>query len=127
MAMACLRLFTRPPLPLPERSVPRFLLRMALATVLLAPLLYLRRDADFRAAIVLLLGIRVRQREKSLRTNKKTSTRANFQLCWTRDGAYFGIVVFIDARVERPRANGIFGTQAEAEGDGIAGSKGIEI
>ncbi len=37
--MACLRLFTRPPLPaLPELSVPRFLLRIALATVLLAPL-----------------------------------------------------------------------------------------
>src|ERR1700757_1127364 len=51
--MACLRLFTRPPLPpLPERRVPLFLLRMALATVLLAPLLYLRRDADFLAAIV---------------------------------------------------------------------------
>lgn len=67
MAMACLRLFTRPPLPpFPERRVPRFLRRMALATVLLAPLLYLRRDADFLATIVLLL-IRVRQREKSLR------------------------------------------------------------
>jgi hypothetical protein len=68
MAMACLRLFTRPPLPpLPERRVPRFLRRMALATVLLAPLLYLRRGADFLAAIVLLLLIRVGQREKSLR------------------------------------------------------------
>jgi hypothetical protein len=68
MAMACLRLFTRPPLPpLPERSVPRFLLRMALATVLPAPLLYLRRDADFLAAIIFLLFIRVRQRVKSLR------------------------------------------------------------
>lgn len=85
MAMACLRLFTRPPLPpLPERRVPRFLLRMALATVLLAPLPYLRRDADFLAAIVLLLRIRVRQREKSLWTNKKVLTLANFQLCRTR-------------------------------------------
>jgi hypothetical protein len=47
MAMACLRLFTRPPWPpLPERSVPLFLLRIALATVLLAPLLYLRREPD---------------------------------------------------------------------------------
>ncbi len=36
MAMACLRLFTLPPLPrLPERSVPRFRLRIALATVFL--------------------------------------------------------------------------------------------
>ena len=52
MAMACLRLFTRPPLPaLPERSVPLFLLRIALATVLLAPLLYLRREPDLLAAM----------------------------------------------------------------------------
>src|SRR5690348_8107637 len=36
MAMACLRLFTLPPLPpLPERSVPRLRLRIALATVFL--------------------------------------------------------------------------------------------
>jgi hypothetical protein len=49
MAMACLRLFTRPPLP--ERSVPLFLLRIALATVLLAPLLYLRREPDLLAAM----------------------------------------------------------------------------
>lgn len=50
MAMACLRLFTRPPFPpLPDRSVPRFRLRMALATVLLAPLLYLRREPDLLA------------------------------------------------------------------------------
>ena len=40
MAIACLRLFTFPPLPpFPERSVPLFLRRTALATVLLAPLL----------------------------------------------------------------------------------------
>ena len=52
MAMACLRLFTRPPLPtLPERSVPLFLLLIALATVLLAPLLYLRREPDLLAAM----------------------------------------------------------------------------
>jgi len=52
MAMAWLRLFTRPPLPpLPERSVPLFLLRIALATVLLAPLLYLRLELDFLAAM----------------------------------------------------------------------------
>lgn len=53
IAMACLRLFTRPPLPpLPERNVPRFLLRIALATVLLAPLLYLRREPDLLAAMI---------------------------------------------------------------------------
>jgi hypothetical protein len=53
MAMACLRLVTRPPLPpLPERSVPRFLLRMALATVLPAPLPYLRREPGFLAAML---------------------------------------------------------------------------
>jgi len=52
MAIACLRLLTRPPLPpLPERSVPRFLLRMALATVFPAPLLYLLREPDFLAAM----------------------------------------------------------------------------
>jgi hypothetical protein len=51
--MACLRLVTRPPLPpLPERSVPRFLLRMALATVLPAPLPYLRREPDLLAAVL---------------------------------------------------------------------------
>ena len=51
--MACVRLFTRPPSrPLPERSVPRFLLRIALATVLLAPLLYLRRERDLLAAMI---------------------------------------------------------------------------
>ena len=43
MAMACLRLLTLPPLPrLPDLSVPFFLRRMALSTVLPAPLLYLR-------------------------------------------------------------------------------------
>jgi hypothetical protein len=44
MAIACFRLFTRPPFPrFPERSVPRFLRRMALRTVLAAALPYLRR------------------------------------------------------------------------------------
>src|SRR5262245_36855179 len=44
MAMACLRLFTRPPLPpFTLRSVQRFLRRMALATSLLALGLYLLR------------------------------------------------------------------------------------
>src|SRR5215510_8940304 len=44
MAMACLRLFTRPPLPpLPLRSVPCFRLRIALATSRLELRLYLRR------------------------------------------------------------------------------------
>jgi hypothetical protein len=38
IAIACLRLFTLPPLPpLPERSVPLFFRRIALATLLLAP------------------------------------------------------------------------------------------
>lgn len=40
MAMACLRLLTVPPLPpRPDLSVPRFLRRIALATVFEAPLL----------------------------------------------------------------------------------------
>src|SRR5260370_31213189 len=43
IAIACLRLFTAPPLPpFPERNVPFFLRRMALATVLPAALPYLR-------------------------------------------------------------------------------------
>src|SRR6266852_9639319 len=43
IAIACSRLFTLPPLPpLPERSVPLFFRRMALATVLPAALPYLR-------------------------------------------------------------------------------------
>lgn len=47
MAIACLRLFTFPPFPpLPDRRVPFFLRRIALATVLLAFLLY-RRLLDF--------------------------------------------------------------------------------
>lgn len=43
IAMACLRLFTVPPLPdFPLLSVPRFLRRMALATLLLAARPYFR-------------------------------------------------------------------------------------
>lgn len=39
--MACLRLFTLPPFPrLPLRSMPCLLRRIALVTVLLAPLMY---------------------------------------------------------------------------------------
>jgi hypothetical protein len=50
--MACLRLVTLPPFPpLPLRSVPRFFLRIALATSLLALGLYLRLP-DFLAAIL---------------------------------------------------------------------------
>jgi hypothetical protein len=48
IAIACSRLFTFPPLPpLLRRNVPDFLRRMALATVLLAPLLYRLRELDF--------------------------------------------------------------------------------
>src|SRR5262249_11293981 len=44
IAMACLRLFTRPPLPpLPDFNVPLFLRRIALATRLPAALPYLLR------------------------------------------------------------------------------------
>jgi len=51
--MACLRLFTMPPLPpLPERRVPRFSRRMALATVFAAALPYLRRLDFFLAGII---------------------------------------------------------------------------
>ena len=53
IAIACLRLFTLPAFPrLPERSVPLFLRRMALATDFPADLLYFRppdrlRELDF--------------------------------------------------------------------------------
>ena len=50
MAMACLRLFTRPPLPpFPLRSLPCFRLRIALSTSWLALRLYFRRP--FRRAM----------------------------------------------------------------------------
>lgn len=61
MAIACLRLFTFPPLPpLPDFRVPRFLRRMALATVLLAPLLYLLLLDFFLAGMFSLLLLRGR-------------------------------------------------------------------
>ena len=48
IAIACLRLLTVPPLPpRPDFKVPRFLLRIALATVLPAPLLYRVRPVFF--------------------------------------------------------------------------------
>src|SRR5579864_3367336 len=51
IAIACLRLVTLPPLPpRPERRVPRFLRRRALATVFPAALLYLRPRDFFLAA-----------------------------------------------------------------------------
>jgi hypothetical protein len=44
MAIACSRLFTLPPCPdFPRRRVPFLRRRMALSTLLLAPLLYFRR------------------------------------------------------------------------------------
>jgi hypothetical protein len=55
MAIACFRLFTLPPWPdLPRRRVPPLRRRIALFTLLLAPLLYfrpldLREDAFFAA------------------------------------------------------------------------------
>ena len=52
IAIACLRLFTLPPLPpLPERSVPFFLRCIALLTLLPAALPYLRPDDFFFVAI----------------------------------------------------------------------------
>jgi len=63
MAMACLRLFTRPPLPpFPLRSVPRFLRRMALATSLLALGLYLRRFDRVAGMLSLPSGMSFRER-----------------------------------------------------------------
>ena len=48
MAMACLRLVTFPPFPrFPERSVPRFLRRIVLPTVLLVARLYFLLPAFF--------------------------------------------------------------------------------
>src|SRR5438270_14047256 len=54
IAIACFLLFTLPPLPLrPERSVPCFFRRIALATLFPAPLLYLRPRDFFLAGIVI--------------------------------------------------------------------------
>jgi hypothetical protein len=54
IAMACLRLLTLPPLPLlPDLSVPCLRLRMALATLLLAPFPYFRWP-DLAAILILL-------------------------------------------------------------------------
>src|SRR5438552_19205306 len=58
MAMACFRLLTLPPLPpLPERSVPRFLRRIALSTVLPAALPYLRRPDVLREPFLAAIGL----------------------------------------------------------------------
>jgi hypothetical protein len=58
IAIACVRLLTRPPLPPgPDLSVPRFRRRIADSTVLLAAFPYLRLLADFfRAAMRVLPG-----------------------------------------------------------------------
>jgi hypothetical protein len=60
MAIACLRLFTLPPLPaLPERSEPRFRLRIALSTLFSAAFPYFlpsdRRDFVLFFAAILIL------------------------------------------------------------------------
>ena len=60
MAMACFRLFTFPPCPfLPRRRVPCFRRRIALATLLLAPRLYLRPPDFFRLLFVAMMISRV--------------------------------------------------------------------
>lgn len=65
IAIACFRLFTPPPFPpLPERSVPFFLRRMALSTLLPAALPYLGPDfwggtRTFRIEHGILLFLRV--------------------------------------------------------------------
>lgn len=57
MAIACLRLFTFPPLPpLPDLNVPCFLRFIALSTVWLAPLLY-RRPRDLRGEDLFFAGM----------------------------------------------------------------------
>jgi hypothetical protein len=66
MAMACFRLFTRPPRPpFPLLSVPRFRRRIALSTLLLAPLLYFLRldlrEDDFFAAMKSSIQSRVKR------------------------------------------------------------------
>lgn len=53
MAIACLRLFTRPPFPpRPLRNVPFFRRRIALSTRLLAARPYFRRPPDFFLAAI---------------------------------------------------------------------------
>src|SRR3984893_13096443 len=52
MAIACFRLLTLPPLPpLPERSVPLFFRRIALATLLPAALPFWRRSQRLRELV----------------------------------------------------------------------------
>src|SRR5262249_50408156 len=58
IAIACFRLVTLPPFPpLPDRSVPFFLRRIVLATVLPTVLPYLRLDFFFEECESLLLAI----------------------------------------------------------------------
>src|SRR5438874_10851618 len=96
MAMACLRLFTVPPFPpLPDLSVPLFLRRIALATVLPAALPYLLLPDFFRCAIFLSRNSdanragRVACRELCLTTqtsvkNKTPSSRMRTEELWAR-------------------------------------------
>ena len=57
IAIACLRLFTLPPRPLfPRRNVPLLRRRIALSTLLLAPLPY-RRLLDLREVLFLLAAM----------------------------------------------------------------------
>src|ERR1700720_3383153 len=72
MAMACSRFFTVPPLPpLPDLSVPLFILRIALSTVLPAALPYFRPPdfdpARFLAAIFSSLFIKTQRMNIQLR------------------------------------------------------------
>src|SRR5438309_4410612 len=96
MAMACLRLFTVPPFPpLPDFSVPLFLRRIALATVLPAALPYLLPLDFFCCAIFLSRNSdanpsgRVACRELCLTTqtsvkNKTPSSRMRTEERWAR-------------------------------------------
>ena len=68
MAIACFRLFTRPPLPaLPERNVPCFFRRIALLTDFPAAFPYLGIVASFAEQAI----VRQRYREETAQTMRE--------------------------------------------------------
>src|SRR5258708_28421125 len=52
---------------------------------------------------------------------------AHLQLHWPRNGSYFGIVVFVNLRLEGSSPNGILGAQAILQCDHFSGSKRIKV
>ena len=51
---------------------------------------------------------------------KDALTLVHLELHRARDGAHLGIVVFVDARLERVGADGVLGAQAKMQRDRVA-------